>query len=451
MNSRPDILIVDDEEDIRILIRGILEDEGYRVRQAASASKAYKALEQALPDLIVLDIWLQGSEQDGLQILERVKAQYPFLPVLMISGHGTIETAVQAIKQGAYDFIEKPFKSDRLLLMIDRALEASALRRENAALRQKMQRSQHLVGASSAIQALKSMIERIAPTRSRVLIKGAAGTGKSLVARAIHMASPRASLPFVSSGGAEFFALNENAFSGGGTLFIDEIADMPLDGQARLVRFLQERDSDKDMRVIASTSQQMEVLIAKGAFREDLYYRINVMSIDVPSLPERKQDIAALVEHFTAELAETSGLTPRRFSEAALLTLQAYAWPGNIRQLKNVVEWTLIMAAAKSSSEDIGPSDLPPDLSREKSGTQTSMTGAEMMLLPLRDAREVFEREYLAEQIRRFDGNVSRTAQFVGMERSALHRKLKSLNLLEGGDGPAVPHEENPPLKKAKA
>lgn len=448
--TKADILIVDDEEDIRSLIQGILSDEGYAVRQAASAREAYKSLEGALPDLVILDIWLQGSEQDGLQILERIKADHPLLPVLMISGHGTIETAVHAIKLGAYDFIEKPFKSDRLLLMMNRALEAAALRKENVALRQRVNREQALIGASPSLQNLKSLIEKIAPTKSRVLVRGPAGTGKSLVARAIHARSPKADAPFIAIGGAEFQNFNWQNLPDVCTVFLDEVSDIPADGQGRLIRLLQEQDGARDIRVISSSSRNLELEIKKGTFREDLYYRLNVMTVDVPALSERKQDIPALIHHFAKELAESSGLSPRVFTEAAFMTLQSYAWPGNIRQLKNVIEWSMIMASAKPAEYEIGPGDLPPDLARQSEGQNgASMGSAEMMLLPLREAREFFEKEYLAEQMRRFDSNVSRTAQFIGMERSALHRKLKSLDLL--GTGETETADDERPFKKAKA
>ncbi len=444
-----DILIVDDEADIRKLIRGILEDEGYVTRTAPGAKEAYEEISKKRPDLIVLDIWLQGSEHDGLQILAKVKTEYPHIPILMISGHGTIETAVSSIKQGAYDFIEKPFKSDRLLLMIRRALETAELRRENAALKSKSEKSWDLIGRSPATEELRRVIERVAPTNSRVLVTGEAGAGKEVAARNIHMLSCRAGKPFLVLNCAtlgperlESELFGEGMAQGaleqadGGTLLLDEVADMPLETQAKIVRVLQEQSFGRagsaekvevDVRIMASTSRDLEAEIVAGKFRQDLYYRLNVVPVRIPSLRERREDIAELAAFFAEEISRQSGITPRVFAESALAAMRAHGWPGNIRQLRNVVEWALIMRGG--DAKEIARENLPPEISGvfapASANSQTEFTG-----LPLREARELFERDYLQAQIERFGGNVSKTAEFIGMERSALHRKLKSLQLL---------------------
>jgi two-component system nitrogen regulation response regulator NtrX len=448
-NKSPDILIVDDEADIRKLIRGILEDEGYKTRSAGGAKEAYEEIGKSLPDLIVLDIWLQGSDHDGLQILAKVKEDHPHIPVLMISGHGTIETAVSSIKQGAYDFIEKPFKSDRLLLMIRRALETAELRRENAALKRNTERVWTLVGESPATQELREVINRVAPTNSRILITGAAGAGKEVAARTIHALSTRAQKPFLAINCAtlnpehletELFGSGSTPGvleqGNGGTLLLDEVADMPLETQAKIVRVLQEQNFNRvggaqkievDVRIIASTNQDLEAAIAEGKFRQDLYYRLNVVPVNVVSLRERREDIASLASFFAEEISKLSGIAHAIFDDNALASLRAYDWPGNVRQLRNIVERALIMR--RRESKELSREDLPPEITGDF-GTQRVNDNSELMGLPLREAREVFERDYLKAQIDRFDGNVSKTAEFIGMERSALHRKLKSLNLL---------------------
>jgi two-component system nitrogen regulation response regulator NtrX len=451
--SGEDILIVDDEADIRKLIRGILEDEGYKTRSAADAKQAYEEISKTIPDLIVLDIWLQGSEHDGLQILAKVKKDYPNIPILMISGHGTIETAVSSIKQGAYDFIEKPFKSDRLLLMIRRALETAELRRENESLKRKSERTWSLIGNSPAMQELRDIIERVAATNSRILITGEAGVGKEVVARNIHALSPRASAAFHVLSCAtlsperlevELFGSSETGLNigileqaNGGTLLLDEVADMPLETQAKIVRVLQEQSFNRvggqqkvevDVRIIASTNRDLEAAIEEGKFRQDLYYRLNVVPVRVPSLRERREDIAELLNHFADEVSKQSGVAKGQFSEEAIAKLGAYNWPGNIRQLRNIVERALIMRGS-DGQKMITEENLP----AEVTGGMISggNDNSELMGLPLREAREMFERDYLKAQIERFAGNVSKTAEFVGMERSALHRKLKSLQLLD--------------------
>ena len=447
-----DVLIVDDEADIRELVAGILEDEGYSVRTAQDSETALAAIQARKPSLLVLDIWMQGGGMDGLELLDMVKTLDPDLPVVMISGHGNIETAVSAIKRGAYDFLEKPFKSDRLLLVAERALEAANLRRENRRLRTQVILPDGLVGTSAAAQQLRQMIAKVASANSRVLISGPPGAGKETSARLIHGASPRSRGEFVVVSGAgmapermDVELFGEEGEGGrprkigvferahGGTLYIDEIADMPWESQSRILRVLVEQrfrrvggesDVQVDVRVVSSTSRDLREEIAGGRFREDLFHRLNVVPIRVPGLAERREDIPELIDYYIERLSAASGLPVRRLADDAYATLQVQAWPGNIRQLRNVVERILILAAG-DPSEAISADMLPPDAS---GAPPAGGLGAERIIaLPLREARELFEKEYLNAQIMRFGGNISRTAAFIGMERSALHRKLKSL------------------------
>ncbi len=455
-----EILVIDDEADIRMLMCGILNDEGYETREAGTSSGALAAMRQRQPTLVILDIWLQGSELDGLEILKIMRRELPSLPVVMISGHGNIETAVAAIKIGAYDFIEKPFKADRLLLVCERAIEASRLRRENEELRLKAGGDEDLIGASHAISQLRGQIDRVAPTGSRVLVTGAPGVGKEVAARLVHQRSRRAKGPFVVLSCAtmrpdrfelELFGAEADADpdsprkvgtfeqAHGGTLFLDEVADMPLETQGKIVRALQEQTFERlgggrvkvDVRVIAATNRDLAHEIAAGRFREDLYYRLAVVPLHVPRLKERVEDIPALARHFMARSAEAARLSPRDLGEDALAALQAYEWPGNVRQLRNAIDWTLIMSPGEAK-EPIRADMLPAEIGAIAPAVVKWDRGGELMALPLRDAREMFEREYLLAQITRFGGNISRTAAFVGMERSALHRKLKSLGLFNG-------------------
>lgn len=452
-----DILIVDDESDIRMLIAGILNDEGMKTREAADADQALAAVAARRPSLVILDIWLQGSRLDGLQILDELKRDHPDVPIVMISGHGTIETAVAAIKKGAYDFIEKPFKADRLLLLVERAIEAARLRRENRELKLRAGAETDLIGKSLPVNQLRHGVEKVAPTGSRVLISGPPGSGKEVVARMIHARSRRADGPFVALNCAtmrpdrleiELFG-TEHALDGGGrkvgtfeqahggTLFLDEVADMPLETQGKIVRVLQEQTFERvggsarvevDVRVIASTNRDLTLEIELGRFRQDLYYRLAVVPLKVPPLRERREDIPLLARHFMQRTAESAGLPQRSFGEDAMAALQAYDWPGNVRQLRNVVEWLLIMVAG-DPHEPVRADMLPPEIGAITPTVLKWEKGGEIMGLPLREAREVFEREYLLAQVTRFGGNISRTAAFVGMERSALHRKLKSLGV----------------------
>ena len=452
-----DILIVDDEADIRMLIAGVLKDEGYATREAADSEEALAAIHARQPTLVILDIWLQGSELDGIEILQQLRADMPSVPVVMISGHGTIETAVEAIKIGAYDFIEKPFKTDRLLLVVARAIEAAQLRRENEELRLRAGGELDLVGASPAVNQLRQQIERVAPTGSRVLITGAPGAGKEVVGRLLHARSRRAQgavcrdqlrddasrpprgravrLRRAIGGTPRKIGTFERAH--GGTLFLDEVADMPLETQGKIVRALQEQTFERvggsrrvevDVRVVASSNRELSSEIAAGRFREDLFYRLNVVPIRVPPLRERREDIPLLARHFMQRGAEAARMPPREFGEDALAALQAYTWPGNVRQLRNVIDWLLIMAPG-DTREPVRADMLPNEITAIAPTVVKWDKGSEIMTLPLRDAREVFEREYLLAQVTRFGGNISRTAAFVGMERSALHRKLKSLGV----------------------
>ncbi|MBY0324684.1 MAG: sigma-54 dependent transcriptional regulator [Reyranella sp.] len=455
-----DILIVDDERDICTLIAGILEDEGHTARRAHNSTEAIDAVRQRRPALVILDVWLQGSELDGLQILEVIRREDPPVPVVMISGHGTIDTAVSAIKTGAYDFIEKPFKADRLLLVVDRAIEADRLRRENVALRRRAGGEVTFVGSSGTAANVRGQIERVAPTGSRVLITGPSGAGKETVARLIHQGSKRADGPFVvvncSALPAERLEIELFGTDGesgpdvlrvsgafemahGGTLLLKEVADLPVPLQSRLARVLQEQSFTRDggttkvevdVRVLASTARALQDEIASGGFREELFHRLNVVALRVPPLSERREDIPEVASDLLQRVAAATDLPARPIGEDTLAALQGHDWPGNVRQLRNVIERLLILAPAGGGP--IRADALPNDVSEDAPSVLRWEKGGEIMQLPLRDAREVFEREYLLAQVTRFGGNISRTATFVGMERSALHRKLKSLGLHGG-------------------
>ena len=449
-----DILIVDDEADIGRLIVEILEDEGYQCRHATDGTKALEAIRARRPSLAILDIWLGDSRFDGIKLLEIIKKDHADLPVIMMSGHGTIETAVTAIKNGAYDFIEKPFKANRLLLVVERAIEAAKLKRENKELKSKTSILTQLIGTSVSTNQIRQQIERVAATSSRVLISGASGVGKEVVARLIHNKSRREKGPFIVLNCAtlsperfeeELFGhegeqgikigLLEQAHQG--TLFLDEVSDMPLETQGKIVRSLQEqtflrvggtKKVQVDVRVLASSTQDIKQEVIKGKFREDLYYRLNVVPLRVPCLKERRDDIPQLVEEFTKRIAFAQGLPERIFTKETLLVLQSYDWPGNIRQLKNVIEWILIMTTEKDDVY-ITPNFLPAEICGETPSLLRNEESSKIMSLPLREAREHFEKDYLLAQVARFSGNISQTANFVGMERSALHRKLKILQI----------------------
>ena len=450
-----DILIIDDEQDIRELVAGILDDEGHETRTAYDSDSALAAIADRAPRLIFLDIWMQGSRLDGLALLDEIKTMHPSLPVVMISGHGNIETAVSAIRRGAYDFIEKPFKADRLILIAERALETSKLKREVSDLKARSGETHDLIGMSSGMTHLRQTIERVAPTNSRIMIVGPSGSGKEMVARAIHAQSARRTGPFVTVNAAtitpermeiELFGTEPN---GGerkvgaleeahrGILYLDEVADMPRETQNKILRVLVDQQFERvggakrvkvDVRIISSTAQNLEGMIAEGRFREDLYHRLAVVPVRVPQLAERREDIPFLVDQLMRQISEQAGIRPRRIGDDAMAVLQAHNWPGNVRQLRNNIERLMILVRGDDVNAPITADLLPAEIG-DVMPRAPSQSDVHIMALPLREAREMFEKEYLIAQINRFGGNISRTAEFIGMERSALHRKLKSLGV----------------------
>ena len=450
-----DILIVDDERDIRDLVAGVLSDEGYECRTAGDSTTALEMIDQRRPSLVLLDVWLHGSPMDGLEVLDAIKSREPELPVIIFSGHGSIDTAVSAIGRGAMDFIEKPFEAERLLLLVARATETERLRRENAQLRQGFAIADAFTGNSTVINQVRATLKRVASTGSRLLIAGPAGSGKEVAARLLHSWSPRANQAFVSVNSAritperfeqELFGEEAGGnlvraglleMADGGTLYFDEVADMPLSTQARILRVLTEqafvrvggnRQIRVDVRVVSSSSRNLEKEIAERRFREDLFYRLNVVPVSIPSLADRREDIPALVDHFFARYAADNGIQPPEISVEAMAALQSYEWPGNVRQLRNVIERTTILTPRERLSR-IEVDMLPPEILTGRMNGDSGISA--LMGVPLREARENFEREYLRVQIRRFSGNISKTAAFIGMERSALHRKLKLLGMSE--------------------
>jgi two-component system, NtrC family, nitrogen regulation response regulator NtrX len=456
-----DILIVDDEADIRELVAGVLEDDGYSARSAADSDTALAAIADRRPSLVLLDVWLKGSRLDGLDLLDEIKRRDPSLPVLVISGHGNLDTAVAAIRRGAADFIEKPFEAEQLLHLVSRATETERLRRENETLRAQVGFEDELTGASSAINAIRATLKRVAATGSRVLLTGPAGVGKEVAARLLHGWSPRAAAPFIVASAARMTpeSVEDELFGSergdeevrpgllerahGGTLFLDEISDMPLATQARILRVLTDQSFTRvggvrtvkvDVRVVSATSRDLLEEVAAGRFREDFYYRLNVVPVHLPALSERRDDIPVLVDHFVARYATDRRIATPTVAPDAIAALQAFEWPGNVRQLRNIIERTIILAPGERIARidvDMLPPEITLDPTLASGGSSNAMMGA-----PLREAREAFEREYLRVQIRRFSGNISRTATFIGMERSALHRKLKLLGMadLKGED-----------------
>lgn len=450
-----DILIVDDQDDIRMLAAGILEDEGHQTREANSRETALQSIISRRPSLVLLDIWL-NDPLEGIEILKIICAEHPTVPVVMMSGHGNIETAVSAINIGAFDFIEKPFTADRLILVVNRAVENAILKRENAELKKRVGGDINLIGKSSAIVHLRQAIKRVASSNSRVLITGPAGSGKDVVARLLHKNSSRSDGPFISINCA---TLNPNNFESGlfgleapndassprdigtfeqahnGTLFLDEVADMPIETQGKIVRVLQEQSFQRvggatfinvDVRVIAASSKDLGEEMQSGRFREDLFYRLSVVPINIPPLRDYREDIPELANYFMSQMAQATGRISRCFSRDATAKLQIYAWPGNVRELRNVIERILIMAPGEQD-EPISSDMIPSELSDLDKQSKIGFDSADYASLQLREAREIFERKYLEAQVSRFGGNISKTAIFIGMERSALHRKLKSL------------------------
>ena len=454
-----DILIVDDERDIRELISDILGDDGYSTRLAANADECMAQIAKETPALMILDIWLKDSRMDGIDILKSVKRDHPEIPIVIISGHGNIEIAVAAIKQGAYDFIEKPFNIDQLMVVIGRAMETSRLRHENVALKRKDAPQTEMIGSSSSFKTLKSKLEKVTKSNGRVMLTGPAGVGKEVAARYIHANSSRGEGPFVSVNSASIEAdrMEEVLFgresekgieqglmeqAHGGILYFDEVADMPAGTQSKILRVLVDQQfarvggSDKikvDIRVISSTNKILSHEIEAGRFREELFHRLNMVPVDVPSLEDRREDIPELATYFIDGFNSDQGLPLREISGEAQALLQTMIWPGNVRQLKNVIERVLILGPDKG---DIMTSELPQN-DQPSGGEERIVLSGSLATLPLREARELFEREYLLTQINRFGGNISRTATFVGMERSALHRKLKSLGVVTTAKGGA--------------
>ncbi|MEH6791892.1 nitrogen assimilation response regulator NtrX [Parasphingorhabdus sp.] len=448
-----DILVVDDEPDIRELISGVLEDEGYTTRVAANSDETLAAVNERRPSLVLLDVWLRGSRLDGLELLTELKQLDAKMPIIVISGHGNIDTAVAAISQGAVDFIEKPFEAEHLLHLVARATETDRLRRENEILKARVGFADELTGNSAAVNNVRATLKRVAGTGSRLLISGPAGVGKEVAARLMHNWSSRADAAFVTISAARLSpeSVEEELFgterdgkiektglmeeAHGGTLFIDEVADMPLDTQGKILRVLTEQSFNRlggsqkvsvDVRVVSATSRDLEVEIREKRFREDLFYRLNVVPVVLPPLNQRREDIPVLVDHYAARFAAEQRLQPPEISDEAMAALQACDWPGNVRQLRNVVERTIILAPKENFSR-IEVEMLPPEVLGNNDDLDQGV--ASLMGSPLREARESFEREYLKVQIRRFSGNISKTANFIGMERSALHRKLKILGL----------------------
>lgn len=450
-----DILIVDDEPDIRELVAEILRDEGYTCRVASTGEKALEEIATRQPSLLILDVWLGDPKYDGLKILEYIRQTNTDLPIVMISGHGTIETAVNAIKMGAYDFIEKPFKTERLLLIIERALEAASLKRENQLLKGEVSPAE-LIGKSPVIQNVRKNIDKVSPTNSRILLIGAPGTGKELVAREIHKNSKRASGPFLvmnctdeseSSLDEQIFGVEATKESPrklgvleqaqGGSLFLDQVSELPQSVQSKFVRFLHEQSFKRvngeqkvqsDVRIFAATHKDLKSAIESGHFREDLYYRLNVITFKLPTLRERVEDIPELISYFVARISKQVGVPHRVFSDSALAVMQTYDWPGNVNELRNIVEKTLILSPA-ANDEEISADELPHEVRGDDLAAVTAQNAPDFLSMTLREAREYFEREYLLAQVQKFAGNISKTANFIGMERSALHRKLRQLQV----------------------
>lgn len=453
------VVIVDDEKDILELISDIVDDAGFKPIKAKNSQEAFNQISENQPEAVILDIWLKDSELDGLGILEFLKKKYSDLPVIMISGHGNIETALRSLKLGAYDYIEKPFKQDKLINTLNKAVETARLAKENKELKELNQQVDFLYGESNVIKNLRAEIDRVSKTESRVFIKGEIGVGKEYIAERIHLESRRASNPYVRLdvynyeekevediifGTEDAGGFNSPArkvglleLANGGTLYISEIADLPKNVQAKLVKFLTDgkftrvggtKNIEVNVRVVASTNTDIQKKIQEGEFRSDLFSRLNVVELYVPSLAERRDDIPMVTEYIKNHFCAKYNLPRRRFTNEAFISLQSFDWPGNTRQLMNIVEWLLIMNPGEAT-DTLKSSMLPKEIVAGSAGDFLENGNKELMSLKLRDARQLFERQYLLAQINRFGGNISRTASFVGMERSALHRKLKSLDL----------------------
>ena len=452
-----DILIVDDEKDIRELVSDILIDEGYSTRLAGNSAECLSQVSKNVPSLLILDIWLKDSKMDGIDILKKVKIEHPNMPVVIISGHGNIEIAVSAIKQGAYDFIEKPFNIEQLLVVVRRAMETSSLRRENKELKQKDTIDFQLIGKSNVFRNFLSSLEKVSKTNSRVLISGAPGSGKEVASRFIHANSKQSSGHFIdincstsdennlehmlfgseNRDGSPIIGALEKA--NGGTIFLDEVSELSLDLQGKLLKVLVDnsisragshRKIDLDLRFISATTSDLSERIKQKKFRLDLFHRLSVVPIECPNLNERIDDIPILARHFAEELSSKNGLIFREFSEEAITCLQGMSWPGNIRQLKNLIERVLILGdpSEKISSDEL----ISSEIKSQENNNKSNLISHQLSNLSLREAREIFERDYLSLQINRFGGNISKTASFIEMERSALHRKLKSLGITSG-------------------
>lgn len=453
-----DILIVDDECDIRELVSGILDDEGYETRTAKNALEALQEIKNRQPHLIILDVWL-GNDQDGLKVLEEIKRLYCDMPVIMISGHATISTAVLAIKNGAYDFIEKPFQTDKLLITIQRAIEAYQLKRENEDLKLFVDKNLNLIGHSPIANSLRDKVQKAASNQWRIFLSGSTGCGKELMAKEIHERSNRKDKPFIvvhcskihpqdlesELFGVEIVNNGERSISKigliekahQGSIYFHQITALPLPIQQKIIRLLTDEKFSRmgsddlirvNIRYMAGSTENMNERIQSGDFREDLYYRLNVMNIDIPKLCDRLKDLKDMIDLLSNQHAQKNGTIKKTFSQDAINCLESYSWPGNISELKSIVEWTLT-AKLENVEKIIEKDDLPHDLLEEKNDLLKRLHSSDMVILPLKEAREVFEKEYLQKQILRFSGNITQTARFVGMERSALHRKLKMLGL----------------------
>jgi two-component system nitrogen regulation response regulator NtrX len=452
------LLVIDDEESIRTSLASVLQDEGYEVTLASSAAEGMESIRADRPDVVMLDIWMPGL--DGIEALKRIKAEFSDLVVIMMSGHGTIETAVRATKLGAFDFIEKPLSLERLLVLLQHAWSVQELAKENHALRKQVQQHRTIIGKSAPMQQIQTLIRRVAPTTSSVLITGENGTGKELVAHNLHALSPRFSKPFIDVNCAaipeeliesELFGHERGAFTGatqqkrgkfdlanGGTLFLDEIGDMSLKTQAKILRILQEQKFERvggtqshsvDVRVIAATNKDLKVEITRGSFREDLFYRLNVIPFQVPPLRDRKEDVAVLAHHFLNEFSISHGRRFRQLSGSAQEVLTAYSWPGNVRELKNLIERLLILTPEGNEGKEIEAEEVLEHLQGEVRVEQWKQTGISSTLQNLRDARQEFEKEFIVRILQEQEWNVSRASQILGVERSHLHKKMKTLGI----------------------